>query len=230
MQQYARRAAAAPGHPATNAALRASASSLAFTQHALPTIVTPFGIAVLVVALRLRPGGIAVVEILALTALVLALDLLAMLPADRILKGPLVASTPNIMGAVMNVLQMALGVAVSVEIGWIGVGSSSHRGLFEAPEARLVPCPRLLHDPFTGSLKTPLVGTDTRNGAAGVVGLEWSRMSTGSSTPCLRVGSRWSLDDPGPGSCATACIARRLRPARCRTPWECSSRAARRRR
>jgi hypothetical protein len=112
MQQYARRAAAAPGHPATNAALRASASSLAFTQHALPTIVTPFGIAVLVVALRLRPGGIAVVEILALTALVLALDLLAMLPADRILKGPLVASTPNIMGAVMNVLQMALGVAV----------------------------------------------------------------------------------------------------------------------
>jgi hypothetical protein len=29
---------------------------------------------------------------------------------------------------------------------------------------------------------------------------------------------------------ATGCTARRSRPARCRTPWECSSRASRRRR
>jgi hypothetical protein len=69
---------------------------------------------VLVVALRLRPGNIAIAEILGLTVGVLILDLLAVLFADRILKTPFVASALNIVGAVMGVLQVTLGIEVVV--------------------------------------------------------------------------------------------------------------------
>ncbi len=110
MQQYAPREAPSEGQASTIAP--ASSSSLAFSPLAFPTIVTPYGIAVLVVALRLRPGNTAVAEILALAAVVLVLDLLAMLFADRILKAPFVASPLNILGATMGVLQVALGVEV----------------------------------------------------------------------------------------------------------------------
>lgn len=82
----------------------------AFSPLAFPTIVTPFGVAVLVVALRLRPGDLATAEILALAAAVLLLDLLAMLFADRILQAPFVSAALLILGSVMVVLQVALGV------------------------------------------------------------------------------------------------------------------------
>jgi multiple antibiotic resistance protein len=85
---------------------------LAFSPLAFPTIVTPFGVAVLVIALRLRPGTLAVAEILALVALVLTLDLLGMVFADRILHTPLVSSALLILGSVMVVLQVALGVEI----------------------------------------------------------------------------------------------------------------------
>jgi multiple antibiotic resistance protein len=67
---------------------------------------------VLAVALRLRPGNLAVAEILALVAVVLVLDLLGMLFADHVLQTPLVSSTLLIIGSVMVVLQVALGVEI----------------------------------------------------------------------------------------------------------------------
>ena len=103
LQQYAPLAARPTPPPA---------ASLAFSPLAFPTIVTPFGVSVLVISLRLRPGNYAAVEILALAAVVLLLDFVAMLFADRILHAPLVASSFQILGAVMVVLQVALGIEV----------------------------------------------------------------------------------------------------------------------
>jgi multiple antibiotic resistance protein len=109
-----------------SATVHAASSSLAFSPLAFPTIVTPYGIAVLILVLRLRPVNTAVVEILALTAVVLVVDLLAMLLADRILKTPFVASALNVVGAVMSVLQVALGVEIMLFalrlLGVIGPG------------------------------------------------------------------------------------------------------------
>ncbi|MGH9251950.1 MAG: MarC family protein [Acidimicrobiales bacterium] len=125
LQQYVSPAAASQGPEASAVAI--ASSSLAFSPLAFPTIVTPYGIAVLVVALRLRPGSTAVVQILALAALVLALDLLAMLFADRSLKARFIAAALNIVGAVMGVLQMALGVEVVLaalrDLGVIDAGT-----------------------------------------------------------------------------------------------------------
>lgn len=104
LRQYTPLAAAeAPAPPAV-------VSSLAFSPLAFPTIVTPFGIAVLVVALRLRPGVAAAAEVLALAGVLLVLDLLAMVYADRILETPFVSAALQILGSFMIVLQVALGI------------------------------------------------------------------------------------------------------------------------
>lgn len=108
--QYAPHAAPAADPEASTAS--ASTWSLTFSPLVFPTIVTPFGIAVLVVALRLRPGDLAMGEILGLTAVVLVLDLLAMLFADRIMQARIVYPALFILGSVMVVLQVALGVEV----------------------------------------------------------------------------------------------------------------------
>jgi MarC family integral membrane protein len=110
LQQYAPPEAPSEGQESTTAPV--APSSLAFAPLAFPTIVTPYGIAVLVVLVS--ASNAMVTEILALTAVVLVLDLLAMLFADRILKTAFVASSLNIAGAVMGVLQVALGVEVIV--------------------------------------------------------------------------------------------------------------------
>ena len=91
-----------------------AASALAFFPLAFPTIATPYGVGVLVVLLRLRESSAVVAEILGLTAVVLVLDLLAMLFQDRILKTRIVGSAVAIAGAVMGVLQIALAVEVMV--------------------------------------------------------------------------------------------------------------------
>ena len=110
LQQYAPPEAPSEGQEFTTAPV--APWSLAFAPLAFPTIVTPHGIAVLVVLVS--ASNAMVTEILALTAVVLVLDLLAMLFADRILKTAFVASSLNIAGAVMGVLQVALGVEVIV--------------------------------------------------------------------------------------------------------------------
>lgn len=91
----------------------ATTSSLAFSPLAFPTIVTPYGIAVLILLATLRMEY--VVEIVAVTAGILVLNLLAMLFADFILKSPVVVIILSILGAVVGILQVALGVQVVVD-------------------------------------------------------------------------------------------------------------------
>lgn len=90
-----------------------SLSQMAFAPLAFPTIVTPYGIAVLILAVTLRPSYL--LEIFGVVVLVLGLDLLAMLFADRILKVSIVTSLLGIVGAVMGLLLVALGVQVSID-------------------------------------------------------------------------------------------------------------------
>lgn len=92
-----------------------STSALAFAPLAFPTIVTPYGIAVLIILVSLRTGETPLnVPVLGVAIAVLAVDLLAMLAADRILRTPFVASLLGIVGAVIGVLQVALGVQAAV--------------------------------------------------------------------------------------------------------------------
>jgi multiple antibiotic resistance protein len=86
-----------PGHAA-------DAARIAF-----PTVVTPYGIAVVIIVLATSPGlayGIAVIAIL---LGVMLLNLLAMLYARQIL-GTIGIMPLQVLGAVLSVLQVALGV------------------------------------------------------------------------------------------------------------------------
>jgi len=57
----------------------------------------------------------ALLGIAGIAALVLALDVVAMLTADRILTTPAVRPTLGILGSVLSVLQVALGVQAIVD-------------------------------------------------------------------------------------------------------------------
>jgi multiple antibiotic resistance protein len=116
MRQYS-----APEHAEEKAVSSASSPrrsprALAFSPLAFPTIITPYGAAVLILFVSLRAGQTAVVlEVIGLTALVLALDLAAMLTANRILTTPGVAPTLGILGSVLSILQVALGVQAMID-------------------------------------------------------------------------------------------------------------------
>jgi len=108
---------------ATFAEARQPTDALAFAPLAFPTIVTPHGIAVVVLLVTLTDGDVGMVfRILGMIAVVMLLDLLAMLYADRILKTPFVAPALGILGAVMAVLQVALGAhAIMTALHLLGV-------------------------------------------------------------------------------------------------------------
>jgi multiple antibiotic resistance protein len=121
MEQYAPQEAETPA-PLPGPALKTS--SLAYSPLAFPTIVTPYGVAVLVMMVTLAGGDPAkILRILGLVGLVLALDLAAMLAADRVLRTPLVKPVLGTVGSVMSVLQVALGVQAVV-------GALQHLGAF----------------------------------------------------------------------------------------------------
>jgi len=106
-------------------------SALTFSPLAFPTIITPYGIAVLVLEVTLAGSDTTtVLAILGIAAAVLVLDLLAMLSADRILSTPLVASALRIVGSVMGVLQVALGVQTVVRalhfLGIVGIAGAGN--------------------------------------------------------------------------------------------------------
>jgi multiple antibiotic resistance protein len=100
--------------PAQAAAPPATTSAFSFTPLAFPTIITPYGIALLVFLVTLPEGAVPIASLLVLVALVLALDLVAMLFADRILGTPVVAGALRLLGATLGVLQVALGVQAIV--------------------------------------------------------------------------------------------------------------------
>jgi multiple antibiotic resistance protein len=108
LDQYTpQESAEGPAQPATPP----HASKLAFSPVAFPTIITPYGIAVLVILVTLREGDtVGLMQIVSVMAVVLVLDLLAMLFADRILKTRFVAPVLGIVGVVLGILQVALGV------------------------------------------------------------------------------------------------------------------------
>ena len=81
---------------------------------AFPTIVTPYGIAILIVLVTLRGDIATAVQVLGVAVFVLLLDLLAMLFAQRILNTPLVPLALGIVEPVLGVLQVALGVSAVV--------------------------------------------------------------------------------------------------------------------
>jgi multiple antibiotic resistance protein len=98
---------------------------MAFSPLAFPTIVTPYGVATLIVLLANRPDDM---RILGLVAVVMTLNLLAMLYADRILKTPGVASILLIIGTVLSVLQVALGLQM-LFVGLYRLGIITLRGV-----------------------------------------------------------------------------------------------------
>jgi small neutral amino acid transporter SnatA (MarC family) len=85
------------------------AKELAFSPLAFPTIITPYGLALLVLLFTLYPVTNGGLWILATAGLVLVFDLLVMLAADRIATIPLIDPALDILGCVMNVLLIALG-------------------------------------------------------------------------------------------------------------------------
>jgi multiple antibiotic resistance protein len=103
LEQYHPTHAAPPSLPA---APLAAAMRIAF-----PTIVTPYGVAALIVLLSSSHDGARTASILALLVGVMVLDLLAMLYARRIMAGTTVVVL-QILGAVLGVLQVALAVEI----------------------------------------------------------------------------------------------------------------------
>ena len=125
LKQYERRVARADTS-ASATTPTSSVSSLAFSPLAFPTIVTPYGIAVVIMLLTLRPLDAGGLKILGVAVFVLALDLVAMLLADWIMKVPFIGTALGILGSVMGVLQIALGVQAVVNglraLGIVGAG------------------------------------------------------------------------------------------------------------
>src|ERR1700757_2133886 len=82
----------------------------AFWPLAFPTIITPYGLALLILLFTLYPFGSGGLGILAIASFVLALDLFAMLCADLLAKIPFIKPGLAILGCVMGVLLIALGI------------------------------------------------------------------------------------------------------------------------
>ena len=95
----------APPQPNPELSLRAAFSPLAF-----PVIVTPAGIAAVIVFMALAPDAGTKLVIISLMMLVMALDLCAMLFARFILRW---AAMPlQVFGAVLGIIQLALGLHI----------------------------------------------------------------------------------------------------------------------
>jgi multiple antibiotic resistance protein len=95
-----------------DASLPSSESSvrrLAF-QIAFPHIVSPYGVAVVILVLTIRPETVGLSVVLGMLAGIMLLNLLAMLAAQRIAGSVYLAPLMAVVGAVLAVLQAALGV------------------------------------------------------------------------------------------------------------------------
>lgn len=101
LEQYQPVHAAPPPLPAAP-----MAAAMRFT---FPTVVTPYGIAALIVLLASSPDARRTASIVAVLIRVMVLDLLAMLYARRIMGGA-TAMALKILGAVLGVLQVALAL------------------------------------------------------------------------------------------------------------------------
>jgi multiple antibiotic resistance protein len=107
LEQYGAREQAEAAEASTS-----SPSALMFSPLAFPSIVTPYGIALLMLLFAARPDHMP--QLLAVAGLVLVINLVAMLSAHRVLRIPLVAPALGVVGIVMAVLLVALGVQTTV--------------------------------------------------------------------------------------------------------------------
>lgn len=86
-----------------------SVRRLAF-QIAFPHIVSPYGVAVVILVLTVRPQTMDVLLVLGMLGGIMLLNLLAMLSAHRIAGSVYLAPSMAVIGSVLAVLQAALGV------------------------------------------------------------------------------------------------------------------------
>mgnify|MGYP001817129223 CR=1 FL=1 len=86
-----------------------SARRLAFNL-AFPYVVSPYGVAVVILVLTSRPAHVPLLPIAAMLLGIMLLNLLVMLGAHRIVRSPYIAPFFAVLGAVLGVLQAALGI------------------------------------------------------------------------------------------------------------------------
>ncbi len=79
-------------------------------QMAFPYIVSPYGVAVVILVLTTRPDFVSVVPILAMLVGIMLLNGVVMLNAHRIARSAYLAPTMAVVGSVLAVLQAALGI------------------------------------------------------------------------------------------------------------------------
>jgi multiple antibiotic resistance protein len=95
------------------AAATRSPASVMFSPLAFPSIVTPYGVALLMLLFAARPDRMP--QLLGVAGLVLVINLLAMLSAHQVMRIPFVAPALRVVGIVMAVLLVALGVQTTVD-------------------------------------------------------------------------------------------------------------------
>lgn len=89
---------------------------------AFPYVVSPHGVAVVILVLTSRPPSVPIEPIFAMLGGMMLLNLLVMLGAKRIVGSPYIAPAFAVLGAVLGVLQAALGVqAILVGLRLTGV-------------------------------------------------------------------------------------------------------------
>ena len=89
---------------------------------AFPYVVSPYGVAVVILVLTSRPETVPMMPILAMLGGIMLLNLVVMLNAQRIAASPYIAPLMAVVGSVLAVLQAALGVqAVLVGLALAGV-------------------------------------------------------------------------------------------------------------
>ncbi len=91
--------------PLEDVSIRRLAFKLAF-----PYVVSPYGVAVVILVLTSRPAAVPVEPIIAMLGGIMLLNLLVMLNAPAIARSPYIAPAFAVVGAVLGVLQAALGV------------------------------------------------------------------------------------------------------------------------
>ncbi len=100
--------AAPPAEPAKPPSRELALSPLAF-----PSIVTPYGIGVLIVFVAYAPDADVKLSIFGISLAIMVIDLFAMIFAHRLMKW-LGAGSLKILGAVFGVLQIALGIEMVI--------------------------------------------------------------------------------------------------------------------
>lgn len=94
-----------PHAPDTDPSIRNISFKLAF-----PFVVSPYGVAVVILVLTSRPEFVPIEPILAMLGGIMLLNLIVMLNAHRIAGSTYIAPVFAVLGAILGVLQAALGV------------------------------------------------------------------------------------------------------------------------